>query len=295
MKGRLVIMFSRVMKIKVLSMILIITLCNTLIINHAFAAKNFDSLDKYYKIEIKLGDYEIALDKKWIAAMKIDAESAKEKSETGKDVKYIVDNNMYNSYKKEMDVLHQKGKTIKLLAENGVDCTESLIGYENDVEYFKTKWNNYIDGIKEQEPINNKKKKIIGHANVGAKIWSPGDSISDILLPDSANPMNTQISNESFVTDSEVYFDLGNMGTISGPRILDVNNGIIEIIDAKSRMNVDEDGQYPYIELKYKATIFDSKKDSLKFYLNSIEINVSVYDEITTYLFSDKGNYVIHA
>ena len=83
------------------------------------------------------------------------------------------------------------------------------------------------------------------------------------------------------------------MGTIQGPKVLELDNGKIEIINAKTGMNVDEDGSYPFIELQYRATIYDSKKESLKFHLNNTEINVSIYDEITTYTFSDRGNYYI--
>ena len=272
-----------------LFVILIFNLC----VNSVFAAKNYDSLDRYYKIEIKFGDYEIALEQKWISALKKDSESAKIKSETGKEANYIVDINMYNSYKREKEMLHQKGKTIKLLAERGVDCSESLISYENDIETFKTKWNNYIDGEKSQDSVNNKKKKSIGHANVGAKIWQAGEDINSLFEQEGINPIENQIQNNTIITDDNVYFDLGNMGTIQGPKVLELDNGKIEIINAKTGMNVDEDGSYPFIELQYRATIYDSKKESLKFHLNNTEINVSIYDEITTYTFSDRGNYYI--
>lgn len=138
-----------------------------------------------------------------------------------------------------------------------------------------------------------KKKKNIGHANVGAKIWTAGDNTNDLFNQSGLNPIDNQIQNNTIIDENHVYFDLGNMGSIQGPRVLELDNGKIEIISARSGMNIDEDGSYPYIELKYKATIYDSKQDALKFHLNNTEINVSVYDEITSYTFNGKGNYTI--
>lgn len=138
-----------------------------------------------------------------------------------------------------------------------------------------------------------KKKKQVGHANVGAKIWNAEDNANDLFNQSGINPIDNQIQNNTIIDENYVYFDLGNMGSIQGPRVLELDNGKIEIISARSGMNIDEDGSYPYIELKYKATIYDSKQDALKFYLNNMEINVSVYDEITTHTFNGKGNYTI--
>ena len=174
-------------------------------------------------------------------------------------------------------------------------------------ESLRRKWQNKINQMGGSNNRNNsnfgdqnlddsnevKKKKPVGHANVGAKIWTAGDNANNLFNQNGLNPIDNQIQNNTIIDENYVYFDLGNMGSIQGPRVLELDNGKIEIISARPGMNIDEDGSYPYIELKYKATIYDSKQDALKFHLNNTEINVSVYDEITTYTFNDKGNYTI--